>query len=206
MLNFDTAFLYNKDIPIAGAGNPDAPEEQARTDLGFFPEGGDLVAGLISKVAFKANNQWGIPVAVSGIVQGSDGSVVDSLTTEHDGMGSFFIKPVPGVTYSASWTDGSGKTFHSNLPPAAAGGANLQVQPHADQSMVIVRRTTIIYPKASTSLYLLVHMNQHVVYAAQLRLDEKTEVAVQVPTAALCRRASCNSPCSMRGGSRSPSG
>src|ERR1700722_16528393 len=64
MLNFDTAFLYNKDIPIAGAGNHDAPEGQARTELGFFPEGGDLVAGLISKVAFKANNQWGVPVAV----------------------------------------------------------------------------------------------------------------------------------------------
>jgi hypothetical protein len=143
------------------------------------------VAGLISKVAFKANNQWGIPVAVSGIVQGSDGSVIDSLTTEHDGMGSFFIKPVPGVTYSATWTDGSGKTFHSDLPPASAGGANLQVQPHADQSMVIVRRTNDHLHEGLTSLYLLVHMNQHVVYAARLLMDEKLEVAVQVPTAAL---------------------
>jgi hypothetical protein len=100
-------------------------------------------------------------------------------------MGSFFIKPVLGITYTAIWTDGSGKTFHSDLPPAAAGGANLQVQPHADQTMVIVRRTNDHLSEGLTSLYLLAHMNQHVVYAARLRLDEKTEVAVQVPTAGL---------------------
>ncbi len=185
MLNFDTAFLYDKDIPIARAGSHDALPRPPRTELVFFPEGGDLVNGLVSKVAFKANNQWGVPVSVVGVVQGSDGNVVDSLTSEHDGMGSFFIKPAPGVTYSASWTDGSGQTFHSDLPRAATGGASLQVQPHAGQAMVIVRRTDDHLPQGLRSLNLLVHMNQHVVYAAQLRLEEKTEVAVQVPTASL---------------------
>ena len=190
MLNFDMAFLYNKDIPVVQVSNHDVRSgpsrtEPPRTSIGFFPEGGDLVDGLVAKVAFKANNQWGVPVAVSGIVQGSDGSVVDSLTTEHDGMGSFFIKPAVGVTYSASWTDGSGKTFRSDLPPATAGGASLHVQPHADQSMVIVRRTADHLAEGLRSPYLLVHMNQHVVYAAQLRLDERTEAAMQVPTASL---------------------
>lgn len=179
MLNFDTAFLYDKDIAVghsaAAAGGP------VRTALSFFPEGGDLVSGLVSKVAFKANDQWGIPVTVRGVVQGSDGSMVDSLTTEHDGMGTFFVRPVPGVTYTATWTDGTGKTFHTLLPGADADGATLQVQPHTDQSMVIVRRAGEAYK----SLYLLVHMNQHVVYEAQLKLDDKTEAAVQIPTQTL---------------------
>lgn len=178
MLNFDTAFLYDKMIPVTGTLRL---REVVRPELSFFPEGGTLVTGLVSKVAFKANDQWGLPVAVSGVVQGSDGSSVDSLTVVHDGMGSFFIKPEPGVSYTATWTDATGKVFHTDVPHAAPGGACLQIQPHADESMVIVRRTAGSYKE----LYLLVHMSQRVVYAAQLRLEDKSEVAVSVPTGAL---------------------
>ena len=204
MLNFDTAFLYDKTIPVAGplrspvgtggSGSPAAMGrsgssagmsvsrlESARTELSFFPEGGTLVTGLVSKVAFKANDQWGIPAAVSGVVRGSDGNFVDSLTVAHDGMGSFFIKPEPGVSYTASWTDGTGKAFQTDLPRAAPGGVCLQVQPHAGESMVIVRRTA----NGGKELYLLAHMDQRVVYAAQLRLEDKSELAVPVPTGTL---------------------
>ncbi|HEV2483876.1 MAG TPA: hypothetical protein VGS79_29635, partial [Puia sp.] len=230
MLNFDTAFLYDKIIPVArpvgaavrmatamsrgarepGRAQPEAARgasrpEAARTTLGLFPEGGDLVTGLVCKVAFKANDQWGRPVAVSGVVQGSDGSFVDSLITEHDGMGSFMIKPLPGVRYTASWTDGSGKTFSTGLPPAAAGGFAMQVQPRSGQCMVIIRRTEgqsadgVRTPDAVAtggqsadapqpgrrSVYLLAHMGQRVVYAVQISLEDKPEIAVTVPTADL---------------------
>ena len=180
MLNFDTAFLYDKTIRVAGR-RAATRLEVARTSLDFFPEGGDLVMGLVCKVAFKANDQWGRPVTVSGVVQGSDGSFVDSLTTEHDGMGSFMIRPLPGVRYTASWTDGSGKTFSSVLPNAAAGGFAMQVQPENGRSMVIIRRTE----SAGRSVYLLAHINQRVIYAAQVSLEDKPEVAVTVPTADL---------------------
>jgi hypothetical protein len=183
MLNFDTMFLYDKNIVVVG---PEAPRrEPPRPELVFFPEGGDLVAGLIGKVAFKANDQWGRPVTVSGMVQGSDGSFVDSLLTEHDGMGSFFIKPQTGVQYTAIWTDGTGRSFSTKLPAAAPGGVGLQIQPHPGQCMVIVRRTADYVPEGGRLLYLLAHMNQRVVYAAQVSLEDKTEVAVTVPTAEL---------------------
>src|SRR6185312_1735004 len=146
--------------------------------LGFFPEGGDLVTGLVCKVAFKANDPWGRPVAVSGAVQGTDGSFVDSLTTEHDGMGSFMIKPLPGVQYTASWTDATGKTFFTRLPPALLTGFAMQVQPENGQCRVIIRRSADI----KNSVYILAHMNQRVVYAAQVSLEVKPEVAVTVPT------------------------
>lgn len=203
MLNFDPAFLYEKTIPVAGrrtavamgrgSGEPGRAEvksdtgthpkrlEAGQTRLDFFPEGGDLVTGLVCKVAFKANDQWGRPVAVTGVVQGTDGSFVDSLTTEHDGMGSFMIRPLPGVQYTALWTDAAGETFSTRLPPAAPSGLAMQVQPQSGQCRVIIRRSA----DAKHSVYLLAHMNQRVVYAAQVSLEDKPEVAVTVPTADL---------------------
>lgn len=180
MLNFDTAFLYDKVIPVAAAIAATERRSIAGAPvLTFFPEGGHLVRGLASKVAFKACDVHGFPVAISGVVQGSDGSLVDSLTPEHDGMGAFFIQPQAGLTYTATWTDGSGRTWKTPIPGASKDGVTLQVQPRPGHSTVIVRRTT---PGAFN---LVVHMNHTPVYEAQLRLGDKTEAALQVPTGGL---------------------
>ena len=57
MLNFDSAFLYDKTIRVltrntiqAGSKNPPV------SSISFFPEGGDAIAGISNKIAFKANN------------------------------------------------------------------------------------------------------------------------------------------------------
>ena len=67
MLNFDTAFLFNKSIAI---NNNKIAEKRNQTKnfstIHFFPEGGDLVNGLSSTVAFLATDQTGKPVAVRG--------------------------------------------------------------------------------------------------------------------------------------------
>jgi hypothetical protein len=70
-LNFDTAFLYKKTLQIipATAATKATSFPATVTSINFFPEGGDLVEGIINKVAFKATDQWGRPVVVSGVVQ-----------------------------------------------------------------------------------------------------------------------------------------
>jgi len=76
MTNFDTAFYFGKDIRIYDPQRDSAdvvPVVRAETKIQFFPEGGDLVAGIESAVAFKANDQFGQPVAVVGAVQDRTG-------------------------------------------------------------------------------------------------------------------------------------
>ena len=58
MLNFDSSVIYKKEIRIhqkQSATRQAMPEIQ--TVLDFFPEGGDLVAGVPNRVAFKATDQ-----------------------------------------------------------------------------------------------------------------------------------------------------
>ena len=94
MLNFDSSFLYNKDIRILSktTSSPSAKNTILST-LQFFPEGGDAIAGIINKIAFKANDQWGRPLKIKGVIQDKEGVVIDSLHVIHDGMGYFFLLP-----------------------------------------------------------------------------------------------------------------
>ena len=76
---------------------------QHRFDL--FPEGGDLIDGVTSVVAFKATYGNGIPEEVSGVVQ-EDGQEIGGIFCVHDGMGRFTVTPRLGKTYRVVLDDG----------------------------------------------------------------------------------------------------
>src|SRR5450432_1723351 len=119
MLNFDNDFLFNKDIPVlmpAGEGNS-VPEKMVST-LNLFPEGGDLINGVSSQVAFEALNNHGGPVQISGAIFNANHVFVDSFYTSYKGMGSLIIKPVAGEHYTANWTDENGHIYNTPLPEA----------------------------------------------------------------------------------------
>jgi len=127
MLNFDSAFLYNRNIRMLTKDNSPPEKTVAVPSIVFFPEGGDLVAGLSNKIAFKANDQWGRPVRVKGIVLGSDGKVTDSIRTIHNGMGYFFLVPQPGLNYTAKWKDEKNVEHATPLPAIKQNGVSMQV-------------------------------------------------------------------------------
>ncbi|MEL6594019.1 MAG: MG2 domain-containing protein, partial [Bacteroidota bacterium] len=64
------------------------PVEFGDIDLQFLPEGGELIAGKQSKLAFKAVNEFGKGVDVAGLIVNESGQVVDSFRSQHMGMGS----------------------------------------------------------------------------------------------------------------------
>ncbi|MGZ8541829.1 MAG: hypothetical protein ACXWV6_14335, partial [Chitinophagaceae bacterium] len=129
MLNFDSAFLYHKEIPMLtrDRGIADAKNKIIPT-IRFFPEGGDIIAGIPNKIAFKANDQWGRPVKVTGVVINSLGKTEDKISTLHAGMGYFFLTPKTGLTYTVKWKDEKNVEHITELPKIKTNGAALQVQ------------------------------------------------------------------------------
>jgi len=184
MLNFDSAFLFTKNIPVWQTKAVTARAEKPGSGVQFFPEGGDLVNGLLSRVAFKAVGSNGMPVKIRGVVKAASGDVIDSLRVEHDGMGSFFIQPEDGVVYIASWTDEYGNAYTGVLPAAQKSGATLQLQPRSAQCLVVIKRSE---PAAANlkSLFVVAHMNQNVVYSAQVKLDAESSAMTKIPTDSL---------------------
>ncbi len=165
MLNFDSAFLYNKDIRILS--KKPSPQSVAKTvivpALQLFPEGGDLIAEVSNKIAFKANDQWGRPVKIKGVVTDSKGQRVDSLRTLHDGMGFFYIRPARGETYTARWKDEKGKDYTTTLPVVKANGISMQLS-LADDKRTIIANASAAYGASLQTIHLVGTMNQNLAF------------------------------------------
>ncbi|MGH7238150.1 MAG: hypothetical protein ACREGF_06455, partial [Candidatus Saccharimonadales bacterium] len=86
------------------------------TDVQFFPEGGSLVNGNDTKIAFKAVGADGLGTDVKGFVVDDLGKQVAVFASSHLGMGEFNLKPGNGGTYKAKITYSDGSEGTAGLP------------------------------------------------------------------------------------------
>ena len=93
-----------KSIAYKGTNSPQ-DEDRPVARLSFFPEGGDLIDGIPTKVAFKAQDAKGMPAKVAGRLQ-ENGKEIARLETVHDGMGFVFILPRKESSYKVVLDDG----------------------------------------------------------------------------------------------------
>ncbi len=182
-MNFDTAFLFKREINIIGntdqtAAKPAAPQP---TQVTFFAEGGDLVHEIESTVAFKANTNRGMPVAVKGTIKNSKGEEVAAFVSQHDGMGIFVLTPLPNETYTAFYTDENGVTNSMALPAAKANGVVLHVSSSGINKVFIVKRS-ITDSTGLSAVNIVAHMAQHIVYKAKVPLMESNVNSGAIPT------------------------
>ncbi|MBZ4192224.1 hypothetical protein [Niabella beijingensis] len=126
MLN-QPGFVYSKRIEIFGtaAKGTKTKETTAATNLQFFPEGGNLINTLLNNVAFKAVDQNGYPVTVSGQLKNNKGDVITSISATHDGMGLFTLVPQPAETYYVVLDQNPAKQYP--LPAATARGITFSI-------------------------------------------------------------------------------
>jgi hypothetical protein len=109
----------SKEIPIISTADS--------ADVQFFPEGGELVESIRSKIGMKSMSSFGHGENIEGIVVDSKEKTITHFRTNELGMGSFELKPLPGMTYRAKvkFADGSERAFQ--LPKAKASGYVLSV-------------------------------------------------------------------------------
>ncbi len=91
-------------------------------DLTMFPEGGDLVAGLPSRVYLEAKTPAKKPADLAGIVVDAAGTEVVKFRTSHEGRGRFDITPAKGGKYTLKITEPSGIRTTYPLPEVKGSG------------------------------------------------------------------------------------
>ena len=171
MLNFDNAFLYNKDIPVLMPIEGAAPvADKNKTTINFFPEGGDLISGVSSILAFEALDQHNKPVRLQGVLKSSNNTIVDSFSTTYKGMGYIIFKPAAGDHYTASWTDNNGEIHTAPIPDAKANGLVLHADPF-NNDQIHYKLEKSVDASNLTKIIVVGTVNQKVVYRNSVMLE-----------------------------------
>ena len=184
MLNFDTTFLYDKNIRILQKTPKAITKINNTPAVQFFPEGGDAVVGVPSKIAFKATDQTGKPVKIKGFVLNNANAVVDTIKTMHDGMGFIRLTPKAGETYTAKWYDEQGTTHQTPLPEAKATGTAVEIIAGNNKKNFIIRRSEDAADNLK-QLHIVATMNQQLVYMANVNLQTALFIGGAIPTETL---------------------
>ncbi|MBU1374241.1 MAG: carboxypeptidase-like regulatory domain-containing protein [Bacteroidetes bacterium] len=141
-------------------------------DIQFFPEGGNLIAGIESKVAFKAINSKGLGVSVSGIIIDESGTKVADFKDQHLGMGKLSFTPEAGKQYSAKATFANGKTKIFQLPKINNSGITLTaVHTGSDIFLRILTNKDYLDKNPEQNFYLVIQNGGTVYYAAKGTLN-----------------------------------
>ena len=99
-----------------------------KLEISFFPEGGSLVDGVPSVVAFKVTDAYGRGCDVTGEIFTSDGEFVTAFRSSHKGMGTFLLTPVSGTRYLRLPQIRKGDTIVGEVPVSFHEGLVLKFQ------------------------------------------------------------------------------
>jgi hypothetical protein len=179
MLNFDSSFIYTRTIPILQDKKPTAKNMVPKNFLQFFPEGGDMVQGIESRVAFKATDIRGLPYKVSGDIIDSKNKTISKFSSVHDGMGYFTFTP-DGEQYKATWKDAAGKTQQTLLPAVKKEGLVLKLEQDPSAIHFSVSRPESDV-KPNELIYIVGQMQQQMVYMATANISKNKTARGTIP-------------------------
>jgi hypothetical protein len=171
MKNFGANGFFEKNLTVVNARkSAEAPMAPPAVQylVSFFPEGGNLVEGLSSTVAFKIADQYGQSTECTGLVTEDDQDTIVRFQTRRFGLGSFALTPRAGHRYRSTVRLADGTAISTLLPAAEKAGMVMHVSEEgADGLRVDVQSTA-----AASDIYLLADTRQSVKWAGAATMRE----------------------------------
>jgi len=161
MKNFRPDYYFEKKITIV---NPQkAPVTLANAvktdfDVQFFPEGGNLVSGITSKVGFKAVGKDGKGIDFTGTIIDQKNDTVAHFQPLKFGMGRFSFTPAAGNTYKAVIRVAGSAPAVKDLPAVNDKGYVMTLADNGSPSLQVTVKSNT--ESSDGSVYLFVHIGQ----------------------------------------------
>ena len=137
--------------------------ENKEPTLNFYPEGGHLVAGIETKVAFELRDKSGKPLNDTIAIFADNEPLLTTVAT-HNGKGSFLFTPQAEVKYRAEVKQGK-KEYKFDLPTIENSGATIAVRQDGDS----IRFSVASNLPAQATGFVILNRNQTYVYKKDIR-------------------------------------
>lgn len=137
-------------------------------NIGFYPEGGVLLDGVINRVAVRCFINNGDGVEYSGIIRDIEGDSITLFRTDATGYGSFFITPEKGKNYSVTSEEGSFR-----LPSVVSEGFSLSIDNSLnDRIEVLIRSSGNKPPQNPATCFMVIQTRGNIEYLEEIKIDE----------------------------------
>lgn len=180
MKNFDHGYFFEKKIIIVNtlkSGTQPVNADSA-VRVNFFPEGGNLVSGLQSKLGFIVSNNKGGINDIQGYIVDQAGDTITSFSPLKFGIGSFAFKPVAGNTYKAIIAMPDGTVNTKELPEIYGSGYVMRLEDNSQGTIIItVYRKKQTGEKNTQQVVLAAHTRQ-VLHIAEKRFINDNDSTV----------------------------
>jgi hypothetical protein len=154
MKNFSADCFFEKTLTIINSKviyEGESLPQNDKIEIAFFPEGGNLVNGIQSKIAFQVlQNAKG--VSCNGVIINEKSDTLTTFSSLNFGLGNFIFTPISGQNYKAIFTLNNGTKISQDLPNAFADGYVMQLSEAQNNQIKITVRAN----KAET-IYLFAH-------------------------------------------------
>jgi len=151
--------LLAQDISKDGGGRkiviPIRFNRPGNIDLQFMPEGGNMVAGIPTKIGFKAIGEDGKGTTLAGKIVNSKLEEVAAFKSTHKGMGAFVLTPQAGETYTAKVMLPGDSVKSYPLPVVNQAGIVLQITSKEKDSLEVTLSGTADIVNNSSAYYLI---------------------------------------------------
>ena len=179
MKNFSPDYYFEKNLTIVNTlkklGEA-SPAEAQKYDIRFFPEGGNLVSGIESKVAFRITDQSGKGIDCKGSIVDENNNNVVNFESLKFGIGQFLFTPSASGKYKAIIKLSDNNAVVADIPEVYERGYTLRLE-DLDSSHVKVTVSTNINSD-NPYVYLFVHTRQMIRSAEMLILKNGNAVYI----------------------------
>ncbi len=172
MRNWGSDYFFIREITVGTLGAGVKEEENTTTvfskdyDVSFFPEGGDLPAGVLTHVGVKALNSDGRAEKVKGVLLDECGDTVTHFETIHAGMGVMGVQLEAGKKYVAECRNEERIVKRFSFPSAKQGICNIQARWMRDKLVVSLTKSDDL-ASVTEDYTLIIHSRSIVQYAGK---------------------------------------
>ncbi|UOB18445.1 TonB-dependent receptor [Abyssalbus ytuae] len=203
MRNFGNDFIFKKEIEIFDLKKnetydgenivSDIPENNEQDkihskenikpfNIQFFPEGGSLVEDVVSMVAFKATDNKGNPVTISGLVFDTNKNTVARLKSTHEGMGIFRLTPTKNQQYKAEIQVADGKKLEVLLPKPEKTGYVMSLKNYKGKHVITIATNEETFKQNSNTPLTMICTTRGITYFEGSQVLNQQNASFLLPT------------------------